>query len=157
MKDHSEKISDREALLRLQKICSHTEKSEAEIRQKIAQWGLQDKANTLITNLRRNDFINPDRYIRAFIKDKIQLNKWGKTKVRYYLRGQQFEDEIINGMLSEYDDETYENMVFSELRKKKKSVRENNPMKLKSKLYSFGNQRGYESHIISKFLHEKDS
>lgn len=146
------KISKSEALLRLQNLCSRTEKSEFELRKKLEGWGLNDEADTIIKHLGKDDFLNPLRFAKAFTHDKIMFNKWGKVKVRYQLRGHQIADGIIEEVFSEYDEKTYLEMVYAELSKKRKSIRENNPYKIKAKLFAFGNQRGYESSIISEFI-----
>lgn len=150
------KISKAEALLRLQNLCSRSEKSESELRMKLKQWGLINEADTIIEQLKKDDFLNPLRFASAFIHDKILFNKWGKTKVRYQLIGHHIPADIIENLLSEYDEKNYLEMVNSELDKKNKSIRETNPFKRKAKLFAFGNQRGYESSIIGKFLDNHD-
>jgi regulatory protein len=152
MSKSQRKLSKSEALLRLQNLCSRTEKSEFEVRKKLTQWGLQNEANTIIEHLKKDDFLNPLRFARSFVHDKIAFNKCGKIKLRYQLRGHQIADDIIGAVFSEYDNKDYIDMVTSELRKKKESIRENNPYKLKARLFAFGNQRGYESSIINDFL-----
>jgi regulatory protein len=152
MNSSKRKLSKSEALLQLQNLCSRTEKSEFEVRKKLDQWGLQNEANTIIEHLKKDDFLNPLRFARSFAHDKIAFNRWGKIKVRYQLRGHQIADDIIEAVFTEYDDKGYFDMVTSELRKKKESIRESNTYKLKAKLFAFGNQRGYESSIINDFL-----
>lgn len=156
MKQSYKKISKAEALQRLQNICSHAEKSEFEIRNKLIDWGLEGEAITIIEQLKKNGFLNQNRFVHAFIHDKINFNKWGKVKVRYQLRGYQISDDIIEKALSEFDEDAYFEMVNSELKKKRKSIKEKNHFRIKAKLFAFGNQRGYESSIINKFLKNEE-
>ena len=152
MKRTSNVISKTEALMRLQNLCSRIEKSEFDIRNRLIEWGLEKEAATIISQLKKDDFLNPVRYAQAFTHDKITMNKWGKNKVRYQLRGHQIPEEIIERTLSEYDEGTYRDMIFAELRKKRRSIKDKNHYKIKAKLYAFGNQRGYESSIINEYL-----
>lgn len=152
MKLSAKKISKAEALLRLQNLCSRTEKSEFEIRKKLLGWGLEKESEMIIAQLKNDNFLNPMRFARAFVHDKITINKWGKIKVRYQLRAHQIDDDIIEKALDEYDEEIYTDMVNSELQKKRKSIKEKNHFRIRAKLLSFGNQRGYEASLINQFF-----
>jgi regulatory protein len=152
MKQSQKNISKKEALLRLQNLCSRAEKSEFEIRTKLINWGLEKEASTIISQLEKDDFLNPVRFAHAFVNDKIKINKWGKIKVRYQLRRHHISDDVIENTLAEYDDETYLEMINSELKKKRKSIKDKNHFRIKAKLLAFGNQRGYEHSIITQFF-----
>lgn len=152
MKKSKLKITGAEALLRLQKLCSSSEKSEYEVRKKLAGWGLEKENTRIIERLKEENFLNSARFAQAFTHDKLTINKWGKMKVRYQLRNHQIPDDIIEKVLSAVDDNFYIEMVASELKKKSESINESNIYKLKAKLYAFGNQRGYESNLINDFL-----
>ena len=46
-------------------------------------------------------------------------------------------------------------MIVEELEKKLKSLRTTNNFERKSKLYAFGNQRGYEPEIMNRYFDSK--
>ena len=68
------------------------------------------------------------------------------------LRKLEFEGAIIEKVFSELDESEYRQMVFTELGKKKKSVRTRNPWQEKAKIHAFANQRGYENDLVNEFL-----
>ena len=72
--------SKKEALLRLMKLCSRSEKSTYEIKMKLKNWGLETHAKEIIDQLQKENFLDDSRYARAFVHDKILLNKWGRIK-----------------------------------------------------------------------------
>ena len=146
------KIDEKQALNRLMEICSKAEKSPAEIEKKISDWGLNSHRESLLEKLREENFINPERFALAFSRDKVKLNKWGKIKIRYALRGHLIEPDTIDHALNQIDDEIYEEMIREELKKKHKSLKNKNPFQVKSKLYAFGSQRGYESDLINRYF-----
>lgn len=150
------KIPETLALNRLKELCSRSEKSEHDINKKLADWGLEDKSERIISALKSEKYIDNTRYARAFAVDKMHLNKWGKYKIKLLLKSKKISDSCITEALSAINDEEYHKMIFAELYKKKKSMKKMDSYVLKSKIYSFGNQRGYESEIISNFLSEKD-
>jgi regulatory protein len=145
-------ISEATALSRLMQICSRAEKSAFEIGKKLKEWGLEAKADQIINKLVREGFIDDTRFAIAFSKDKIVLNKWGKIKVRFLLKGYHIPDKDIRQALDRIDDQQYQDIVFAELDKKKSSLKKYPVLQLKSKLYAFGAQRGYEPDLMHRYF-----
>ncbi len=140
------------ALNRLMQLCSHSEKSSYEIMKKLKEWGLENKADEILKELSDSNYIDDERYAKAFAHDKIIINKWGKNKVNFLLKRQQIKPINIQQALDSIDDEQYCKIVSEELEKKRKSIRHTSSLQLKAKLYAFGVQRGYESDLIQAFL-----
>lgn len=148
------KIKSDEAIYRLKEICSRSEKSEHDIEKKLFEWGLENKSSQIIQNLKKEKFIDGRRYAKSFAADKMRFNKWGKFKIRMMLKSKNINDKEISEALSFIDSEEYRKMIFDELAKKRKSLREKDPYLIKNKIFTFGNQRGYESELINEFLDE---
>ena len=144
--------SENEAYTKLMEMCSHSEKSAYEIRQKLFKWGLEDRADKIIGQLKKENYVDDFRFVRAYTNDKYRFNKWGLNKIRFLLRKQDFTQEIIEKAFSEIDETEYRTMVFTELGKKKKTLRLRDPWKLRAKINAFANQRGYELDLINEFL-----
>jgi regulatory protein len=151
-----DKISESMALNRLKKLCSRSEKSESDIHKKLTEWKLDDKTGKILSILRAEKFVDNSRFARAFAVDKIRLNKWGKYKVGVLLKNKGISESQIREALSVIDYSEYQQMIFSELNKKKKTLKITDPYQLKSKIFSFGNQRGYENELINEFLSSHD-
>ena len=145
-------ISKKDAITRLMKQCSQSEKSSFEIGSKLKTWGLQDSADEIISFLQKEDFLNDARYVKAYIHDKLFINKWGCIKVRYYLRKSGIQESIIENELKSIDIQKYQKLISDELTRKKHSLKKSPPFVLKSKLFTFGNQRGYETGYIRDFI-----
>ncbi len=145
-------VTEVEALNRLMQLCSHSEKSSFEVRKKLKEWGLEGKADNILKKLINDKFIDDTRYAAAFVHDKIRINKWGKIKVNYLLKGQQLKHNDIDQALNSIDNEEYREMVFEELQRKRKSIKTSSFLQMKSKLYAFGAQRGYESDLIHRYF-----
>jgi regulatory protein len=152
----TERMQESYALNRLKELCSKSEKSEQEISKKLTDWGLESKKENIISILKKENYLNNTRFAHAFAVDKLRFNKWGKYKIKMLLRSKEIIDTIISDALSVIDDQEYRQIIFSELLKKKKSLKERDSYKLKSKIYSFGIQRGYESELINEFLSMKE-
>jgi regulatory protein len=146
------KISPQNALDRLMKICSQSEKSVFDVRQKLHEWGIEEDADKIISRLITDQFIDDGRFARAFVRDKIKFNKWGRIKVKFLLKGKQISQLIIDEALSSVSEEEYSEIVIGELEKKLKSLKNMNSFQTKSKLYAFGQQRGYEQELLFSFF-----
>lgn len=144
--------SEAKALSRLMELCSRSEKSAFEIRQKLKQWGLDSKTDSIITKLKSEKFIDDLRFALAFSHDKFRINKWGKIKIRYQLQSHQIPDNKIYEALSQIDDEEYLRMIVEEMAKKNQSLKISDRFQRKARLYAFGNQRGYESEFMQRFF-----
>ena len=155
MKNKKEKISPQNALDRLMTVCSKSEKSIAEIEQKLTRWNLSDHTTEIITRLKDENFINEERFARAFVHDKLKFNKWGKIRLGIILRNHKVTTETIQEVLNEIDEDNYYDIVSGELQKKQASLKKLSGYELKAKLYTFGTQRGYESDIMHRYFNEK--
>ncbi|MBN1597497.1 MAG: RecX family transcriptional regulator [Bacteroidales bacterium] len=150
----SDSISKTEAVLRLKELCSHAEKSPAEVKNKLTQWRLDQYYDEILKELINEKFIDSFRFAKAFIHDKIQFNKWGRLKVKYQLRAHDIDDSTIEEALSDVDLNQYIEMIYNELIKKRHSLKEKNLFKLKGKIFAFAHQRGYEADIVNRFLND---
>lgn len=149
-------ISIKDAREKAMNICSRSEKSIADIVEKLKQWGLESdhERQKLISELLENDFINEERYCRAYVRDKHIFNRWGKIKLRNMLRAKKISNNIIDEALAELDTDKYYETLKNELYKKRKSIKAKNLYDLKTKLARFGASKGYEPDLIFKAIDE---
>jgi len=146
------KHTPRQALNRLMDLCGKIEKSPREVEKKLKEWGLEGQTESILAELMKENFLNSRRFATSFAHDKVKFNKWGKIKIRYALKSHQIEPSVIEAALEEIDRESYTIMIHDEMEKKFKTLRETIPFRIKSKLYSFGNQRGYEADIMNRYF-----
>jgi regulatory protein len=156
MKKENPSINLQNALTRLMELCSKQEKSIAEIKKKLASWGLESGSEKIIEELRKNNFINEERFTHAFINDKLKFNKWGKIKIGFLLQQHQIGEAVIQKKLGEIDENEYFFMISAELKKKHLSLKKLSGYPLKAKLYAFGQQRGYETDKINRYFEQEN-
>jgi regulatory protein len=149
------KHTPREALNQLMDLCGRVEKSPWEVEKKLEEWGLEAQTESILAELMKDNFLNSRRFATSFTHDKLKFNKWGKIKIRYALKSHRIEPSVIETVLEEIDRESYTMMIQDEMEKKLKTLRESIPFRIKSKLYAFGNQRGYEADIMNRYFHLK--
>ncbi|MBN1951564.1 MAG: RecX family transcriptional regulator [Bacteroidales bacterium] len=144
------KLTPDKALERLMDLCSRAEKSPFEIETKLKLWGLEKDIPIILDKLERENFVNPARFASSYSRDKVNFGKWGKIKIRYYLKAQGIEEALIEDALVQLDPDEYKKMILNELTKKAGSLKAGTPFEKKARLYTFGNQRGYEPEIMNQ-------
>jgi regulatory protein len=148
-------ISKEKALVRAQGICAKMEKSKGEIRQKLFEWKVEKQFHNEILNLLEKDkFIDENRFVHFFVRDKFRLNKWGKIKIEFALRSKEISTELIHEALESIDIEDYGETCKDLLQKKLKTLDVSEPEKRREKLIRFGQSRGFETNLVYKMVGE---
>ena len=146
-------ITEQEAFLQLATVCAQAEHCEKEMRDKLKRWGIDESAqNRIIQQLINERYIDDERYARAFIKDKIRYNKWGRRKVQQGLWLKHIDPEIQQRVLDEIDDSEYLDVLRPLLKQKRKTIKAQNDYELNQKLVRFALGRGFTFDIIRQCL-----
>ena len=96
----------------------------------------------------RRKYVDDERYCRAFVKDKIRYNKWGRRKVEQALYAKHIERNIYQQVLDEVDDEEYLSVLRPLLKNKKRQLKGLGEYEANGKLFRFAIGRGFTTDII---------
>ena len=145
--------TEQKAYLQLAAACAQAEHCEQEMRDKMKRWGMAPEAqNRVVERLTKERYIDNERYARAFVKDKVRYNKWGRRKVQQALWMKRIDDDIQQRVLDEIDDEEYQKVLVPLLKQKRKSIKAANDYELNQKLVRFALSRGFDYGIIRQCL-----
>ena len=134
-------------------LCSRSEQCTPDIRKKITALGLENEvAEELIEKLLEENYINDERFVKAYVNDKFRINKWGKVKMRYYLKTKGLSDEIIQNGLNEIDDKKYKDVLLKTMKEKAKKVKKKNKYEKMGQIIRFAQTRGFEPEMIHRYL-----
>ena len=97
-------------------------------------------------------YVDDERYARAFVRDKIRYNKWGRRKVEQALWMKHIDDDIRSRALSEVDDEEYLSVLRPLLKQKRRSIKAASDYELNQKLVKFALGRGFTLDIIRQCI-----
>ena len=146
-------MTEQEAFLQLAALCAQAEHCEQEMRDKLKHWGIDESAQDhIIERLIRERYIDNERYARAFVKDKIRYNKWGRRKVQQALWLKRIDKDIQQRVLDEIDDQEYLSVLRPLLKQKRRSVKAESDYELNQKLVRFALGRGFTFDIIRQCL-----
>ena len=146
-------MTEQEAYLQLAAICAQAEHCEQEMRDKMKRWELDETVqNRIVDRLTKERYIDNERYARAFVKDKIRYNKWGRRKVQQALWMKRIDNDIQQRVLDEIDEKEYLDVLRPLLKQKRKSIKADSDYELNQKLVSFALSRGFTFDIIRQCL-----
>lgn len=145
--------TEQEAYLTLAALCARSEHCQWEMQEKMRRWELDDAAQArVMARLVKERYVDDERYARAFVKDKVRYNKWGRRKVEQALWQKRIDDDIRERVLDEVDEEEYLNVLRPLLKQKRKSIKAGNDYELKQKLVRFALGRGFTYDIIRQCI-----
>jgi len=146
-------MTEQEAYLQLAALCAQAEHCEQEMRDKMRRWELDETAqNRIVARLVKERYIDDERYARAFVKDKIRYNKWGRRKVQQALWMKRIDADIQQQVLDEIDEKEYLDVLRPLLKQKRKSIKAESDYELNQKLVRFALGRGFGFDIIRQCL-----
>ena len=146
-------MTEQEAYLQLAALCAQAEHCQQEMRDKMRRWELDETVqNRIIDRLIKERYVDDERYARAFVKDKIRYNKWGRRKVQQALWKKRIDADIQQRVLDEIDEKEYLDVLRPLLKQKRKSIKAESDYELNQKLLRFALGRGFGFDIIRQCL-----
>ncbi|RED48777.1 regulatory protein RecX [Seonamhaeicola aphaedonensis] len=144
-----------EAKRKLENYCVYQERCHKEVRQKLQEMHMIPEAiDVIIVHLLEHNFLNEERFAKAFVRGKFSIKKWGKYRLTSELKKKDISKTNINQAINEIDDENYYN-VFNHLAQKQVlSITDKNKYKKRKKLADYLLYRGWESDLVYKKVNE---
>ena len=138
-----------EAKKRLEHYCAYQERCHKDVSQKLYDMNMIPEAiDQIIVHLLQHNFLNEERFAKAFVSGKFRIKKWGKQRLKQELQRKDISKTIINIALKEIDTETYFETFNALAKKKLESLREPNAQKKRKKLANYLLYRGWESQLV---------
>ena len=150
-------MTEQDAYLQLAALCAQAEHCEQEIRDKMKRWEIDKTVqDRVLQRLIKERYIDNERYARAFVKDKIRYNKWGRRKVQQALWMKHIDQDIQQRVLDEIDEKEYLDVLRPLLKQKRKSIKADSDYELNQKLVRFALSRGFTFDIIRQCIDVDD-
>ncbi|MET3115014.1 regulatory protein [Pedobacter sp. CG_S7] len=141
------------ALAKAEHYCAYQERSQYEIRNKLYEWGLYtNDVEELITELILTNFLNEERFSKAYVSGKFNINKWGKIKIKQGLKLKKVPEKMITRALNGINEDDYLSTLQDCAEKKLRIITEKDPFKRKHKLITHLLTRGFEHNLILEVL-----
>jgi len=149
--------TEQEAYLTLASLCASAEHCQWEMTEKMRRWELPDEAQArIMERLVKERYVDDERFARAFVKDKVRYNKWGRRKVEQALWQKHIDETVRQQVLDEVEDDEYIRILRPLLQQKRRSLKASNDYELNMKLIRFAISRGFTMDIIKQCVNVDD-
>ncbi|MFD2822675.1 regulatory protein RecX [Lacinutrix iliipiscaria] len=138
-----------EAQEKLEFYCSYQERCHKEVVEKLKDMRMIPEAiDVIVVYLIQNNFLNEERFAKAFVRGKFRIKKWGKYKLTLELKKKNISKIIINLALLEIQEAEYLETFHALAEKKAETLKMSNLTVKKKKLADYLLYRGWESHLV---------
>jgi len=138
-----------EATKALEHFCAYQERCHKEVEQKLYDLKMIPEAKEqIILHLLQHNFLNEERFAKAFVRGKFSIKKWGRVKIVSELKFKNISSYNIKSALKEIDENAYLKTLHSLAEKKLRLIKESNSFKKKNKLSSFLISKGFETTLV---------
>ena len=150
-------ISKEDALKKLENYCAYQDRCHSEVRTKLLDLGIYgDDLEEIIVALISENFLNEERFAKSFARGKFRIKHWGRIRIQQELKFRKISAYCIKKAMEEIPDEDYLDILTQVIIKKKNSLPETDPYKLKVKLIQYALSRGFEMPSIQKVIDKQN-
>lgn len=137
----------------MQHYCAYQERSHQEVRNKLLDLNIYGvDLEEIIAQLISDNFLNEERFARAYARGKFRMKQWGKRRIVQELKGHKVSDYSIRKALEEIDAADYRETLQEVIRKKKNLLALEDGFELQNKLAQYAISRGFESELVWETL-----
>lgn len=148
-------IDEKEALSKAERYCAYQERSQQEVRDKLYELGQYPSAvESIISRLIESNFLNEERFAKAYAIGKFRQKGWGKIKIKQGLKFKRVSEPLIKKALASIDSDEYWQTLNKIIQKKEAHIKEKDPFKRRYKLHQYALSRGFENDLIQEALTE---
>ncbi len=131
--------------LRIFKFCAYQDRSEKEVFLKLKEFGFPEiELLDFIEELKKENYLDEERFCRAFVRGKFKQKNWGKQKVLQGLLAKGVNRDLAKKVIDmEIGDEAYSATLQKLIARKEKEWERLPEAKRKLKIKQFLFQKGY--------------
>jgi regulatory protein len=127
------------------------------MRDKLYEWGLHtDAVENIIASLVTDNYLNEERFARAYAGGKFRIKKWGRIKIKLELKKRKISDYCIKKGMQEIDDKDYLKTLKEIILKKSKEIKGGKIQLRNYKIAQYAASRGFESDLIWDLLKNEE-
>ncbi|MBA4167922.1 MAG: RecX family transcriptional regulator [Chitinophagaceae bacterium] len=151
------RLTPEQAIQKLKHYCAYQDRSHAEVKEKLYSFGLwKQDVEKAISQLIEEDYLNEERFAKAFAGGKFRMKQWGRVKIKYELKQKQVSEYCIKKGLNEIDEDDYQRTAKKLYEAKLLTLKtEKNFLVKKKKIMDYLLQKGYEYDLIKGLINEQ--
>ena len=148
-------MTQKEYLEKMAKYCAYQERCQSEVRQKLYGSGLtSEEIENIICDLIDQNFLDEERFARAFVRGKFRQKRWGRIKIKQHLKQKQISDYCIRRGFEEIENAEYLTGLEEVIDKKFNSLKDDDQFIKRQKTAKYALSRGFENNLIWEILED---
>lgn len=140
------------ALPHMAALCAKCEQCEADLREKMRRHALTGaEADAVIDYLYEHRFLDEERFARAYARDKLRFNGWGRMKIAMMLRSKHIPAHVVKTATGSLPEDEYRDIAGRLVRSAARSqdlTAYADRAKLMRRMYA----RGFESDLVRELI-----
>lgn len=145
-----------EAKRKLEAYCAYQDRCHKEVAQKLRDMRMIPEAiDVVIGHLLEHNFLNEERFAKAFARGKFRHKSWGRVRITRELKQRGISAYNLKTALLEIEDEEYDR-VFNTLSRKRyeQLSSETDKYRKRKKLADYLTYRGWEGDLVYERVKE---
>lgn len=144
-----------QAFVKIASFCAYQERTQQEVRSKLYEYGIKtDEVEVIIVKLIEENFLNEERFAKAFAGGKFRVKKWGRNKIIRELEMRNLSAYCIKSGLKEIEEQDYLDTIHQIITKKTDEVSAKNSYQKTYKIAQYLISRGFEADLVWDILKE---
>lgn len=137
-------------LEKIKHFCAYQERCHSEVRSRLLEMKVYGaELEDFMVILIEENFLNEERFARAFARGKFSLKQWGRIKIKHELKARNISSTLIQMAMKEIDETDYERTLQQLTEKKWETLRaEKNFFVKMNKLKNYLLQKGFEGELV---------
>lgn len=151
-----DKKEDIAVIMQLERYCAYQERCSRDVILKLRNLKVPSgKADAIILKLKKEKFLDDERFTRFFVRGKFRISKWGRIKIRHELTARGISAKLISLVIAEeIGEEEYSKMIRSLIKKKSQEINAEKKLNIRDKIINFVVSKGYEFDLVLQTLNE---
>ena len=142
--NNRKEYSDAELQTKAEQYCAREEQCVSGVRRKLNDWGATPAtADRIVQHLIDERYIDERRYVRLYCQGKLRIQRWGRNKMAWELRGKGIADALIAEGLDSLSPEEYAATLDKVAQAKRATLRGDDDYEKQRKLTAYLLSRGF--------------
>lgn len=141
------------AVEKMRKYCLYSDRCHKDVRTRLVKDKIYgDDLEQIMAILIEENFLNEERFAKAFAVGKFRQNKWGKRKIEMELKNRSVSSYCIKKGLGEINDEAYFEVLEKLWHKKFATLKQGESFTKNQKVIKYLISKGYDYEDVKQVM-----
>ena len=136
-------------IINTERYCAYQERCSYDLYNKLLEWNVSTtNTEKILSHLTEINFLNDERFAKAYARGKFRIKKWGRIKIKQELKTRKISKEYIDLAIREIPPKEYTQAIRELILKKNNELKEKDLYQRKHKILRYLSSKGYELDLV---------